>query len=1161
MPPAVEGKSPRPNGHQESTPIDSKNGNNSAEEDLLKERVAILPSLIAMKGLLNHHIASFDHLVLVEMKRIILNDSNREIKSSVDPDFFIRYTNIWVESPKEVTGHNAARTITPHECRLQGLTYKGDIFVDVEYTKREGNVKKILPSRRIRIGSIPIMLRSRKCNLTDKTVDQLVAMRECPLDPGGYFVVKGVERVCLVQEQQSKNRIIIESDDHGNIVAQVQSKTHYSISKCQIVIKKSRIYLQHRSLTEDIPIIIVLKAFGMESDQMIVQHIGSDEKFEKCLYPCFEQALAAGVFSQDQALAFLGERRKETYDDDVTKKQFHRSPADEAADFLANVLLCHVREGGDGIRADWNFRHKALYVCVMVRRMIEAINDPAMLDDRDFYGNKRFETTGTLMSLLFEDLLKQFNRAVRTAADQHLSKKDASKDLNLALLMEAKSDIIDKRMVFTLSTGNWDLKRFNMSRAGVTQVLSRQSYIAALGMMTRLASSFEKTRKVSGPRALQPSQWGMVCPCDTPEGESCGLVKNFALLSQVTLDQEVEPVRASLINLGVEEVDAISARDFLECYTVFLNGTIVGIHRSPNTLCQRLRVLRRSGRLHPHVSMFIQPLQRCVHVGCDGGRIVRLYIVVRNGVPQIDHECLSQLQTGLKGINDFLVEGRLEFVDVNEANDCLIAVYPRDITPFTTHLEVEPFSLLGVVAGIIPYPHNNQSARNSFQCAMGKQALGAIGYNQMYRTDTVLNIGAYPQRPLCRSAAMGLTDYEKLGAGINATVCVMSYSGYDIEDAQIYNRSALDRGYGRCIVLRKHETQLKHHELFGESIIERSQPPPQDKHPRNERYHGLDVDGIVSKGVRMTQGDILVNKFTPSRTAPGGPVTFRPQPLTFKGPAPAIVDHVILAPDGLEPRDLSIKIVTREVRVPEPGDKFSSRHGQKGVVGLITDGINMPFSERGIVPDMIMNPHGFPSRMTVGKLLELMSGKAGVLKGCFGHGTAFGGDKIEDISNDLLRFGYHYQGKDLFYCGLTGEMMPGFVFCGPIYYQRLKHMVIEKMHARSTGPKSMLTRQPTEGRARDGGLRVGEMERDCMVGYGAAMLLNERLLKSSDSFFVDVCKTCGNLGYSGYCQYCKSGSSIATVNMPYAFKLLIQEMHGMGIAAKLVVDDIERAIQ
>lgn len=1142
-------------------------------DEYRQRKMGMLPALIKMKGLLNHHIASFNHLIDVELKKILLNESNATIKSSVDPEFLIRYRNIRVCNPQEIVGKGQQpKFISPQECRFRDLTYRGDMIVDIEYTGRD-KTREVRVERDVKIGTIPIMLKSNRCNLSYKTKEELVNMRECPLDPGGYFIIKGVEKVCLVQEQQSKNRVIIEATDNGQIQAHVQSKTHYSISKCCVTFKKGRIVMTHRSFTEDIPIVILLKALGLVSDQSIAQHIGTSMEFQKVLFACFQEAASLKVVTQDDALHFIGERRRESpwEVDETHQRQVIKSKADKAAEFLGNVLLCHIREGETQL--DWNFRHKALYVCYMVRRMIEASFDSTLLDERDFYGNKRFETTGTLMSLLFEDLLKQYNRVVKTAVDQQLSKKDSTKDLNVKQLMESKMEVIQNGMNIAISSGRWELKRFNMSRQGITQVLSRLSYIACIGMMTRLASSFEKTRKISGPRSLQPSQWGMVCPCDTPEGESCGLVKNFAILSQVTLDLEDTYARHAAHNLGVEEIDTVTPKDFLGHYCVFLNGALIGIHRYPNRLCQGLRALRRSGRLHPHVSVSVQERQRSVQIGCDGGRIARLLIIVRDGRPAVTPRHLDLLQRRLCTLNDFLTEGLIEYVDVNEANDCLIAVYPADIQPRTTHLEVEPLSLLGVVAGIIPYPHHNQSARNTFQCAMGKQALGTIAMNQYIRADTILMLGAYPQRPLCRSEAMSLTHYEQLGAGINAMVCVMSYSGYDIEDAQVYNQASLDRGYGRCVVLRKHEVDLAKtptgvYDIVMPPAADRAAPAakPRTAGPSGSagplfsgKFKALNADGIASRGALVTMHDILVNKFSPAAAGVAGAEP-RSCPLVYKYSQPAVVDHVIISQPGDSHVSLDvgqkIKVITREVRLPELGDKFSSRHGQKGVVGLIARDVDLPFNEKGITPDMIMNPHGFPSRMTVGKLLELVASKRAALTGRLGVGTAFAGDSADMIGESLLSHGYNYHGKDVFYSGITGEVMKAYVFFGPIYYQRLKHMVTDKMHARATGPRSMLTRQPMEGRSRMGGLRVGEMERDCMVGYGASQLLNERLLLSSDLFVADVCQKCGNLGYRGICPFCRHTGSTSKVNMPYAFKLLIQEMLGMGISVRLSVDQV-----
>ncbi len=1109
----------------------------------------MLPAYLKVQGLVKQHIDSYNYLIEKEIKQIML--ANQRITSEVKPSWHLTYTNIFVGSPSVDDKDLYHKGVTPQECRLRDMTYAAPIYVDVEYVRGSSLVR----AQNVCIGRMPVMLRSSKCVLRGKSEGELAKIQECPYDPGGYFVVKGVEKVILIQEQLSKNRIIVELDKKRQICASVTSSTHERKSKTTIFMKHGKLYLHHNTFSDDLPVCVVLKAMGVTSDQALVQMVGS--AYLDMLAPSLDECAKLDIFTDTQALAYVGSKVRVPRGRIVPTpgKGKSKSKVDSARDALAGVVFSHIPV------LNYCFEPKAIYTALMVRRILQAVKDPSLVDDKDYYGNKRLELAGQLLSLLFEDLFKRFNYELRRHADSMLSKQNKAEQFDV--LKGIREDTITNGLVNAIATGNWNVKRFRMERAGVTQVLSRLSFIAALGMMTRITSQFEKTRKVSGPRSLQASQWGMLCPSDTPEGESCGLVKNLALLTHVTTDDKELPVARVAFNLGVEDCELLCGEEYSHksVFLAILNGRVIGVHRNPTKFAHAFRRLRRSGLVPTFVSLYVNEAQRTIYIAADGGRVCRPVLIVENGKPLVTAEHLDELNKGLRTFDSFLTDGLAEYIDVNEENNCLIALREADITGATTHLEIDPMTILGVVAGLIPYPHHNQSPRNTYQCAMGKQAIGAIAYNQLNRIDTLLYLLCYPQRPMVKSHTIEMIGFEQLPAGQNASVFVMSYSGYDIEDAIVLNRAALDRGFGRCQVLRKNVVNIKH---YPNQTLDRVICPPEIEPSKRElpafrRYLGLDRDGICKVGAQIEPGDFLVNKQTPANTNdqlsnPGNlpDSCYRPAPLSYKGPKYSYVDKVLLTSN--ESDQFIIKVLMRSTRRPELGDKFSSRHGQKGVCGLIMPQEDLPFSDRGVYPDLIMNPHGFPSRMTVGKMIELLAGKAGVLEGKFKYGTAFGGDKVEAVSRVLVQRGFTYSGKDILTCGITGEPLQAFIFAGPIFYQKLKHMVMDKMHARARGPRAVLTRQPTEGRSRDGGLRLGEMERDCLIGYGASGMLIERLLISSDAFPVHVCKECGLLGYDNWCHYCQEGGNLVSIRLPYACKLLFQELQSMNVLPRLKLD-------
>ena len=916
--------------------------------------------------------------------------------------------------------------------------------------------------------------------------------------------------------------------------------------------RHDRIYVKHNFLTEDLPIVLVLKALGMRSDHEILLLVaGPDNLYQDTFSVNFEECAKLGIVTQNEALEYIGQKlqiRGRPSGPDLRRKDVQ-----EAIEALSNVLLNHVP-----VRA-LDFRPKALYLAHMTRRTIMAFHDSSLVDDRDYYGNKRLELAGQLLSLLFEDLFKKFNHDIKLAIDKVLKKPARTEEFDAIRYLTMHANPITSGLHRSISTGNWDLKRFKMKRAGVTHVLSRLSYISALGMMTRITSQFEKTRKISGPRALQPSQFGMLCPSDTPEGEACGLVKNLALMTHITTDDEVAPVKRLIFLLGAKDIHSVSGKDMYSngAHIIFINGTPCALTTEPRQFITRFKTIRRKGQISEFVSVSLNGHHSAVHIATDEGRICRPLIIVEKGKSKVTARSLQALRKGKINFDDFLSRGLVEYLDVNEEDDSNIAMYEANINQTTSHLEIEPFTVLGAVAGLIPYPHHNQSPRNTYQCAMGKQAIGAIANNQFTRIDSILYVLVYPQKPMVKTRAIELIKYDKLPAGQNAIVAVMSYSGYDIEDALVLNKASVDRGFGRCQVFRKYNTILR---KWPNGLEERVGDPKYENGVPIRQHALLDEHGLARVGEKVSAGEVYIMKQTPinphASTGIGsdyGAGDYKDAPMSYRLPDPSYIDKVMVS--CTETDHKIIKVQTRQTRRPEVGDKFSSRHGQKGVVGLIAEQVDMPFTDSGIVPDIIMNPHGFPSRMTVGKMLELVSGKAGVLAGELQYGTAFGGSKVEDMGDVLIAHGFSYGGKEFVTSGITGESLPAYVFFGPIYYQKLKHMVMDKMHSRARGPKATLTRQPMEGRSRDGGLRLGEMERDCLIAYGASQLLLERLMLSSDAHVVDICGVCGLMGYAGFCQTCGRRGGMTRLTIPYAAKLLIQELASMNVVARVGLED------
>jgi DNA-directed RNA polymerase II subunit RPB2 len=1103
----------------------------------------------------------------------------------------LEFSNPQFKKPTIFENNGAVLPMMPNDARLRNLTYSAPLYIDINVTyveidhtqgEKQTVKKRLFPN--VHLGKIPVMVGSKYCLLNDQKHIDPSKIGECAHDLGGYFIIQGGERVCISQERMSENRPFVFRNNRNTSkeleVVEVKSigpdndqvpksnsvRIMYHPKNVQILLLRATL----PRMKAPIPVFILFRALGVTADKdildLIFGHEG-DSSFNAVMGESMSEA--AHVQTQEQAIEALTSYVK-TWSSKSSAK-----PQDVVKDILAEELFPHI--GSEDKAYD-----KACFLAHMVRKVLWVATNRITNDDRDSYPNKRVDLPGFLLANLFRT---QFASIMVKDIKTFLSKEihggswkatgNFEEILNISNIHKViKSTNLEVGLKTCLATGNFgSAKAGGPSKNGVSQVLNRLNYISGLSHLRRISTPIEKTGKLIAPRKLHNTSFGYICPNETPEGHSVGVVKNMATTALVSIFSNPRTVKDFFYSKGcLKQLSYTTAKEKHEGTRVFVNGAWIGMLSSSDTIpmIEALRAAKRECILHPQTGIIWKSTLRELWITTEAGRMLRPLFYAPALREVLQNPSLQETILSMKTWEEFLLwktpsgHHLVEYIDPGETENTYIAMYHDELLKDNkySHCEIHPSCILGSLASNIPFPDHNQSPRNAYQCAMGKQAMGMYALNFRERFDAMSHMLCYPQVPLVSPYMSRYYGAYDMPCGQNITVAVMTYTGYNQEDSIMINRAFLQRGGFRSIFYRTYKDEEKKNQSSGEEERFYKPDPTLTRQMKNANYEKLAEDGFVPENDYVDNDDILIGKVVPIRfpasvTIPAGTKKYRDVSKTIRNNETGWVDKIVRNKNG-EGYSFA-KVRVRQDRIPEIGDKFSSRHGQKGTCGMILNSEDMPQTASGVIPDIIINPHCIPSRMTIAQLMETLLGKVCCESGALGDGTPFNSTTVEGLAS-LLRdeLGMEPYGNEILYNGFSGRQMETNIFVGPCFYQRLRHCSADKLHSRASGPLVMLTRQPAEGRAREGGLRFGEMERDCVIAHGMAEFTKERLMECSDAFRCHSCDDCGLLAISNpvegiwACRGCGNTTKFSQIEIPYAYKLLLQELESMCISSRVI---------
>ena len=1167
-----------------------------------------------------HHIDSYDQFISKDLPNIIKSKNPLLILKDLIPNSGNQYTykvelfiggreggNIKIGTPTIILNNSSdVRLLFPNEARLRNLTYASTVYADIDvqvtYTVLttdglKSTVYELPTITQYELFKIPIMLHSKYCILHNKTKDFLTQAGECHYDSGGYFIVDGAEKVLITRQEQAFNTLYITKQDNDPDIHTYATISCLSPST-RIVKRISIAYIRASEsiqvsipmVRKPVPLFILFRALGIQSDEDIVRTIipnldtPDGQLMANLLIPSIIEA--APFFTTYTAIQYIK----------TLTKGFGES---HVLDIIHNHLFIHIEE---------STQTKAVFLADAVKRMLHVVTGYDKSTDKDDIRNQRCLVSGFLIQMLFQGAYNTWTKAVGRAIDEEYNyNKSTYSGENFLNIFKNTHHIFPPLITDGIMRGfkgRWGTG-LGEEKAGVLQSLSRLSYMDFMSHCRRVLLNFDTSLKLTGPRHLHSSQFGYFCTHETPCGSSIGITKNLSIMTAISTATDPIPIMKWLKTRGgVLPCEAVPAgMQRLAYVPLFINGGIFGFTKYPLQLVRILKLFKRTGYLSPSISCGFNIRERRVFLYLDEGRPMRPLVVLEQGEQRVPYDKFMKLRTwrnlvigthpdrmnitldGADFIDPLIGHSKLtfadyenalepytgiiEYIDPYEHNELYIAAFPEHIEIETSHMEIHPSTIMGLMTAQIPYANHNQSPRNQLSCSQSKQGVSIYATNWKNRYDNNTHILCYGEAPLSRTLYWDYVAEGRMPYGMNIVVAIAAYSGYNQDDGIVMNADAIQRGMFRTVCFRSYEM----FEEDDEKTMSRIRignpamiPSWMDLRPGLD-YTKLDERGIIRVGEVVTEATVLVGAYMTNDA--GG--TYKDSSLTPQVWTTGRVEDVVItvSPTGL--RMVKIRVV--QDRVPELGDKFSNRHGQKGTIGMLVRGHDMPRTEYGLIPDMIMNTHAIPSRMTIAQLIEQIGGKTAALAGSVADGTAFMNEgSPADIYGSILekQFGFEKYGNEVLYNGHTGEQMEAAVFIGPLYGMRLKHMVEDKWNARGQGRREQRTHQPTGGRGNQGGLKIGEQERDAIVCHGTSSFMRESITVRSDGAKFPMCTGCGTipiynakLGIS-ICSMCqgplqyigntydtlellpplsKPTNEIVEVEMPYATKLFEQEIN------------------